>query len=309
MQHSLLFGAYVAQLCFFEICRDPQIVNLGDGEQFLSGRHVCAYFGGSLHDNARNRGRNLCIAKIEARLLHLHLCSFGAGLFRRDSRTPQRHLLRRTVARLRQFSLRLRQLSAALLIDDLGVRFDRRPSAATAGLLGLGCSRHLVVLLLRNFFFGDELLIAAQIGLGLYSVRLRFRQFCRRFEIALSDGQTCLGIGQVRLAARNVSAVFHLRQGHVRRLREDHAARLCQLGERLVERDLIIARIEIHQRVAGFYDLIVFDVDLYNRSFDARADGVQVGIHLGIVGGLELPGMQPEEQAADGDHAKNDEKD
>src|SRR5690242_16063788 len=37
---GLLAGVNPAQLCFLEVCRDPEVIDLGDEEQLLAGLHV-----------------------------------------------------------------------------------------------------------------------------------------------------------------------------------------------------------------------------------------------------------------------------
>ena len=67
-------------------------------------------------------------------------------------------------------------------------------------------------------------------------------------------------------------------------LRRFHA--LLGLGEvrlRVFDRDLVVARIEIDQRLAGFYVIGVLDVDADDGVVYARADRIEMAIDLGIV--------------------------
>ncbi len=64
-------------------------------------------------------------------------------------------------------------------------------------------------------------------------------------------------------------------------------------GLSLIERYLKIARVEIHQRIAGMHELVILHVDLDDGAVDARADGVEVHLHEGVVSGFELARVQP----------------
>ena len=57
-----------------------------------------------------------------------------------------------------------------------------------------------------------------------------------------------------------------------------------QLGARLVDRDLVVARIELDQHRAGLDQLVVVDRDLGHRAADARGNLRHVRINLRIVG-------------------------
>ena len=69
---------------------------------------------------------------------------------------------------------------------------------------------------------------------------------------------------------------------------------------RLIDRHLIVARIELHEHRAGFDALVVFDRHAQHRAADARRDLRHVRIHLRIVGRLASGGDdQPDDDADD----------
>lgn len=147
MQRDRLLRSNVPKLRLFEVRRDPHIVDLRDGEKPLPGSHMRAHLGGAFHYDTGYRRLDFRIAELELRLLHLHLRGLGAGLFGRNSRAPERNLLRRTVTRLRQFRFRLRQLGAPL-IDDVRSGSQIGPATRDHRLLCVGRRRYLVVFLL-----------------------------------------------------------------------------------------------------------------------------------------------------------------
>ncbi len=152
--------------------------------------------------------------------------------------------------------------------------------------------------------------VARQIGLGLGGVGLRFGQTRGGgFAIALGNSDGGFRVGDVGFGAGDVGAAFDLRDGNVGLLRGHLAAGLGDLGAGLIERDLEIARIEIHQRIARLHDLIVVHINARDGAVHARADGVQVSFHLGVVGGFELPRLEPKVDADAGGDQKEQEED
>ncbi len=209
---------------------------------------------------------------------------------------------------LREPALRFEKLGVALrhsLPGGLQVSLIR----GNGGGLRFGGGHNLIVFLRRDFFFGDQNFVALKVRLrpGVVGFRLRERGG-GGFAIAFGNGERGLRIGDVGFACGNVGGVLHLRDGNVRLLGDDHAAGLRELREGLIEGDLIIARIEIDQRVTGFDHLVVVDIDVSDSAVDASADGVEMRIHLGIVGGFEIAGVQPIEQSADPDDQQDEEE-
>ncbi len=102
-----------------------------------------------------------------------------------------------------------------------------------------------------------------------------------------------LRVGNVRFGAGDIGAAFDLGDGNVGLLRGHLAAGLRHLRARLIQRHLEVARIQIHQRIARFHELVVVDIDRDDGAVDARADGIQVSFHLGVVGGFEVARLEP----------------
>jgi hypothetical protein len=61
---------------------------------------------------------------------------------------------------------------------------------------------------------------------------------------------------------------------------------LIMLCLRLLQRDPVIAGIELDQQLAGLNSLVVIHVDSRNRAVDARSDRVQMPVDLGVIGVL-----------------------
>ena len=58
---------------------------------------------------------------------------------------------------------------------------------------------------------------------------------------------------------------------------------LIMLRARLIERDLIVARVQFHQERPGLDTLVVIHVDGPDSAIDARRDGVQVSVDLCVI--------------------------
>ena len=210
---------------------------------------------------------------------------------------------------LREAGFHLRQLGLTLF-DGAAGGFDGGAVGVHSGVLGFGGGRHLIEFLLRNFFVLDEQRIAREIGLGFGGVGLRFGQAGGGgFAIALGNSHGGFRVGDVGFGAGDIGAVFDLRDGNIGLLRGHLAAGLRELGASLIDGDLEIARIEIHQRIARFHDLVVVDIHVGDGAVDARADGVQVSFHLGVVGGFELPRLEPKVEAHSGGNQQDQKED
>ena len=81
---------------------------------------------------------------------------------------------------------------------------------------------------------------------------------------------------------------------------------MLRLG--LLERDLVVAGIELHQQLACLDDLVVVHMDGLDGAVDARGDRVQMPVNLGVIRvfialGVEVPAD------ADGQQHKHDRPD
>ena len=181
----------------------------------------------------------------------------------------------------------LASLQANLRLSQHGVslvdRFARRGRRGAAGIHQRGLRfrgrHHLVVLLARNLIFGDEGLVAGDVGLRLGGVGFRLAQigFCR-FVVALRGRNGRVGVGQIGFRARYRCAIRSFGDRHVGIDGADLRFGLQHLALRLVERVLIIARIELGDHLAHFHELVFFHVDRRDRAGHAGADGAQMRV-------------------------------
>ncbi len=73
---------------------------------------------------------------------------------------------------------------------------------------------------------------------------------------------------------------------------------LGEVGFSLLDGDLVVAGIDLDDRLAGLDGLVLFDVDLEDLAADTGADLVEVAVYLGVVGVLSEGGA-PVEEAGD----------
>ncbi len=180
-------------------------------------------------------------------------------------------------SRLNEFALRLRDL----LLGRVGAG----ASGFDAGRTGLGGGGGLIVLLLRNFLLVDQLLVADEIVLRLYVVGFGLLQLgLGRFELLLRHLDAGAGAVHVGFGRRNLAG------GVDRGDRNAHSGRDCgrlsifKIGFGALVGDLIVRRINLDQHRSRLHVLIVLDVELDHVAGDARADGIDVAVDLGIVG-------------------------
>src|SRR5262249_40549111 len=152
-------------------------------------------------------------------------------------------LLRRGLAILVQTGLRFLHLGL-FLVYNAGGGFDGGTRGPDVGGLGLSGGFDLIVFLARNFFFGDQGLIARQVGLRFGVVGFGFSETGGgSIVVMFGGGDSGFGVSDIGFGARDVGSVFSLGDGHVGLLRGDLAAGLVERGGSLVQRDLEIARV------------------------------------------------------------------
>ena len=144
---------HLPKLRFFEVRRDPNVVEINDLHQFLAGSDVLPDFHGTIADDAVHRGNNFCVLQVQCRLIEIRLLVLGFRQGRCSSGADDLHLLggsigvSRICTRLYEPALRL----CDLLLSCIGTgarSFDARSTC-------LGRSDSLVVLLLGNFLLVD----------------------------------------------------------------------------------------------------------------------------------------------------------
>jgi hypothetical protein len=182
-------------------------------------------------------------------LAYLHgLVAYHSGGGRGDMRIAQVQfgLIQRSLRRL-HCSLRL--------ANHLGRGSDRRVVRVDRSRIDPAGHDDFVVGRTRNHFLLEQLAITLHI-------QLRLEVRCDR-RVEIGDGQIVVLLGG-----------FH--------------ALLC-LGEvrlGVLDCDLVVARIEIEQRLAGFYVIGVLDIDADDGVIYARAYGIEMAIDFCVVGPL-----------------------
>jgi hypothetical protein len=84
---------------------------------------------------------------------------------------------------------------------------------------------------------------------------------------------------------------------------------LRQLRQGLIDRHLVVARVQIEQRGADTHRLVIVYINVRNGSVDAGADRVEMGFDLRVIGAFELPCMQPVEESKNCGYNQNPEED
>ncbi len=190
---------------------------------------------------------------------------------RERSRARRAHRLRSSL-RSPQIGVRLRQFALRLLdLRGSGGGGGTRRLHTRCPCLGrrYGC----VILLLRDFLLVDQLLVPHEIALRFGIVSFRLRDLCLgRFKLLARCGDSRLGIRCVRLRGRNLARRTHTRYWNI----DPRGGRLRLgvgiVGTRLLHRDLVISRVDLHQYSSFLHILIVFNVELNDVSADPRTD-------------------------------------
>ena len=101
---------------------------------------------------------------------------------------------------------------------------------------------------------------------------------------------------------------IHAGDGDVNRLLDSSGLCAGEVGLGLLERHLVVLGVDLGDGLADVDALVVFDVDLDDLAGDARADLVEVAVHLCIVRAFGVGGAPVEDARAD-DKQKNDRDD
>jgi hypothetical protein len=199
---------------------------------------------------------------------------------------------------------------------DAGFSFGHlRARRVDGGFLRLGGGRRRLELLLRHLVLRQQTAqpfdVARRLGgvrLRLAQPRLRGRQpRARRLDLLFRGGDTTLGLRDAAARRRDVAGGGGRRNRDVALRSDRRGLRVGELRARLVDRHLVVARIELDQRRAGLDDLIVVDRDARHRAADARRDLRDERIHLRIVGRLAARGEpQPDADAGEREEDRAD---
>jgi hypothetical protein len=277
--------AHPLDLRLAEVRGHPERAVLGERHQLLAGLHAVADVHRSLADDARDRGHHFRVAEVQLRLPQLRLRQFQVGVADGEARLPGNELARSVGACLDE--TRLRRLQPRLpLIDALARRRHR-------GLRHVRGAGALIELRLRDGLRGEEL------GGALLLLLRESVAGLRLIEIAPRRLEVRFGVRHLVLGALDRGTVRGHRDGHGRLLRGDRRLGLRHRRPRLGDGNFEIRRVQLDQNVALLHRLVVFDEHAQRGARNARGHRGDVPIHLGIVGVLELAGVQPPEQ---GDH-------
>ena len=241
-----------------------------------------------LHDGVR---------EVQFRLRQRGFGLLHMGLSRRGTRTHGRYLFRRSLCALQcgsrlLFASRCLNLPA-LRHSDSGFRLgDLRAHGVRRGFRRVRGRNRCIELLLRHLILGEESTQTLDVARRSRRVRFRFA------KPRLSGDET--RARHIDFTRRRLGAASRLLDRALRRTdvarrgrrRDRHVAlrgdgggfRIGQFRPRLVDRDLIIARVDLDEHGAGFDDLIVLDRHFHHRAADARRHRNHVRIHLRIVG-------------------------
>ena len=72
--------------------------------------------------------------------------------------------------------------------------------------------------------------------------------------------------------------------------------RAGQRGLSILYRNLVVARVELGDRIARLHELVLVHVHFEHLTADARAHLDQVAVHLRVVGVLAVGGAPPDDQ-------------
>ena len=230
--------------------------------------------------------------------------SVGLGLLRvrlgrRRPRFRRGHLLR-TGLRGLQFGMGLLFAGARLdepAFGDADAGFglgDLRARRIGRRLLRFGCADGAVELLLRDLVLGEQALQPLDVARRLRGVCLRLAHArlgrrqprARGVELALGPEHAALRLCDAAVRGRDVAGRCRRRDRHIALGGNRVRFGIGQLGARLLEGHLIVARIDLDEHVAGVDLLVVGDRHPKDRAADTRGDLRHMRIHLRIVGRL-----------------------
>ena len=168
----------------------------------------------------------------------------------------------------------------------------------------------LIVLLLRYFLLVDQLFVANQIVLGFHVVGLRLGHLgFGGFQLVFGHGDSGAGIFHVRFGNGDLAGRIDRGNRNVDVQSLSAGFGVGQLCFGLIQRNLIILRIDFGEHRSGFHFLVVVHVDVNHVTGNARAERHQVSIHLRVVGrfvGLEI---FVSEKTADEQHQRDHDRD
>ena len=174
---------------------------------------------------------------------------------------------------------------------------------ASVGFAGVGRGYGRVELLLADHVLLDQRLVALQVRLGLGVVGLGLSHAgMRRGQLLLGLRHAGLRAAYIGVGRAQVAAGVDGHDGHVHVGCRGIGPGAGQRGLGVLYRDLVIARVELGDRVARLHHLVLFHVDLDHLAVDARAHLDQVAVHLRVVGILAVGGAPPDAEGDERHH-------
>ena len=195
----------------------------------------------------------------------------------------------------------LTELRASIADNSVSRSDDACIAEVQSRLIEVGLS-----LLYLRFFGSDGALCTC--GRGLIAIDRRILGACGRIVLVKFRLGNNLLLDQLRIALRIslrevILCLVLANRRHRRNILLPSRIEICfglrELRARLLQGYLVIAGIELDEKLARFNRLIVVDVDRIDRPVDPRADGIEVSIDLCIVGVLIRLQISPELQSAD----------
>ena len=179
----------------------------------------------------------------------------------------------------------------------LHLRTGSQQSRFASSDRGVGGSRGgsgLVELLLRNLVLVEQHAVALDIGIQFLRHGLGFHNLgLRRFDLLLRGRHAGLRAGHIGGGGANLRGRTDAGNGHAKLRRLGAGLSFLVVGLGAIERDLVVGGIGHDQHVALVHELAVIDIDLDDLSADARADGIDVSVDLGVVGALPVAAVPP----------------
>ena len=227
-------------------------------------------------------------------------CTRAAGGL--GARPRRRHLLGRGLrrAQLRAGACcadsRLRQPALRHAGWPARLRAPATAPIATSARDDSACGHRGVVLLLRHLVLGQQPLQPLDVALVAHGRWPRRPTHAAPAPTpgAPSPPRGCAAPRRRRACAcstppradRHAAARRRRRNRHVGVGRRGLGLGVGQLGARAIERDLVVARIDLHEHGARLHRLVVGDRHAQHRAADARGHRRHVRVHLRVVGRL-----------------------
>ena len=113
------------------------------------------------------------------------------------------------------------------------------------------------------------------------------------FYLLLGGGHAGFGTGHVCAGSVNLAGGTNVSDRDACLRAEKVGLRVVIIGLGTSDRNFVVGVVDLHQHVAFVDELPVVIVDLHDLSADARADGIDVAVNLGVVGAFPATAVEP----------------